>query len=165
MLQHEKLQQARQQLHRLLNKLTASLYTSKGMDLQTRFKYLDQDRDGQLTWEEFSRVMRRQGVKVTETAMQMLFEQMDVDNSGAVDFEDFEKFMKSHQRRRRRLHRRKSFASSDHQRRISHKLKKQYTNNILEQTRFKVHSHVYLPSSVSVIHISDHSRLFFNANY
>ncbi len=49
-----------QTLQRLLSRLTASMYTSKGRDPGVGFRRLDADRDGVLNWDEFQRVMRKQ---------------------------------------------------------------------------------------------------------
>ena len=81
-------------LLRLLNKLTAAAYTTHGPDLAVGFRRLDSDRDEKLTWPEFQRVMQRQGVRFpNELGVQVLFELMDTNHSGSVEFSDFVVFM------------------------------------------------------------------------
>lgn len=51
---------SQQLFEKVMSKLTAFTYTSKGRDLWTGFRRLDADRDGMLKWKEFQRIIRKQ---------------------------------------------------------------------------------------------------------
>ena len=79
-------------LRKLFNKLNASAYTIRGRDLAVGFRRLDSDRDAQLNWVEFQRVIRKQ-VKFEQHELRTLFEFMDSNRSGSIEFDDFVQFM------------------------------------------------------------------------
>ena len=113
---------------RLLNKLTASTYTSRGRDPAVGFHRLDADHDGKLSWTEFSRVMKKQGVKIDDEAVSRIFSMMDMNHSGSVELEDFTQFMDAHWNNRRKAQARLAVAP---QRRMRRDRLRQYYNKHL----------------------------------
>jgi len=60
--------------------------------LKQKFKNLDKDGDGTLTFEEMASLLRKGG-KFTDNELRMLFEGADKDGSGTVDFDEFVNFI------------------------------------------------------------------------
>ena len=80
-------------LDQIVSRLISAAYTSKGPVWSVGFRRLDGDRDGALDWDEFEKVMRRQGCKLEPADVVRLFLLMDVNGSGSVEVDDFCEFM------------------------------------------------------------------------
>ncbi len=80
-------------LDQIVSRLISAAYTSKGPVWSVGFRRLDQDRDGVLDWDDFEKVMRRQGCKLEPPDVVRLFLLMDVNGSGSVELDDFCEFM------------------------------------------------------------------------
>ena len=89
-----------QLLEDVISRLIANAYTTKGPVWDVGFRRLDTDHDGVLDWDEFRRVMRKQGVRLKSAHIEQLFDLMDVDGSGAIELQDFRDFMEDHAQRR-----------------------------------------------------------------
>ncbi|CAG9950191.1 unnamed protein product [Clonostachys rosea f. rosea IK726] len=62
-------------------------------DLKEIFDLFDQDKDGQITAAELSEVMRALGQNPTESELQAIIDEADLDNNGALEFSDFVRLM------------------------------------------------------------------------
>jgi len=58
-------------------------------EFKDAFSLFDEDGDGTITTKELSTVMRNLGEKVTDKEAADLIAEVDVDGSGAIDFEEF----------------------------------------------------------------------------
>ncbi|XP_063801354.1 lysophosphatidylcholine acyltransferase 2 [Pseudophryne corroboree] len=63
--------------------------------IQMAFKLFDVDRDGSITEDEFSSLLRS-SLGVPDLDVSKLFQDMDADKSGKISYEEFEKFLKKH---------------------------------------------------------------------
>ncbi|XP_030520922.2 calmodulin-like [Rhodamnia argentea] len=57
------------------------------------FGLLDQDGDGYITTKDLGTLMRTFGQVPTESGLRNMFDQVDANHDGAIDFQDFLKFM------------------------------------------------------------------------
>ncbi|CAG9988679.1 unnamed protein product [Clonostachys byssicola] len=62
-------------------------------DLKEIFDLFDQDNDGQITAAELGEVMRALGQNPTESELQTIIDEADLDNNGALEFSDFVRLM------------------------------------------------------------------------
>eukprot|EP00933_Yihiella_yeosuensis_P012759 TRINITY_DN12188_c0_g1_i1.p1 TRINITY_DN12188_c0_g1~~TRINITY_DN12188_c0_g1_i1.p1 ORF type:complete len:480 (+),score=96.04 TRINITY_DN12188_c0_g1_i1:32-1471(+) len=67
-------------------------------DVKDRFRKLDKNRDGVLDFEELSALLRTGNPDLTDQEIQYLFEAVDQDNSGKVEFDEFVDYVFSRQK-------------------------------------------------------------------
>lgn len=65
-------------------------------DLRYVFNAIDQNRDEQISVQELVNYLEKAGKGITQTEMNLLFESMDSDHSGTIDFEEFVELMSRH---------------------------------------------------------------------
>jgi len=86
------------ELEEVKRRLRAAAYTIGGVDLAHLFRYLDRNRGGTITFDEFCRGIRRGHVSkelLSDRQLKWLFNMVDVDKSGSVDLQEFIDFIGS----------------------------------------------------------------------
>ncbi|KIW04752.1 uncharacterized protein PV09_04478 [Verruconis gallopava] len=73
--------------------MSASLTPEQLAEYREAFKIFDKNGDGQITAEELGEIMRSLGQNPTATELQDIIAELDIDNSGAVDFDEFIRMM------------------------------------------------------------------------
>ncbi|KAF2137464.1 uncharacterized protein K452DRAFT_312287 [Aplosporella prunicola CBS 121167] len=64
-------------------------------DIRAAFAVFDKNGDGQISAQELGEVMRSLGQNPTESELQDMVNELDLDSTGTVDFEEFLKMMKT----------------------------------------------------------------------
>ena len=80
--------------------MTALLEADDGVTpeeaLQLLFEMMDVDGGGTLSVEEVKIAMKKQGMKMTDNEIKGLFDAVDEDKSGEIDFDEFVQLMTTH---------------------------------------------------------------------
>jgi Ca2+-binding EF-hand superfamily protein len=58
-------------------------------DLEEAFDYLDKNKDHKISADEFKNVMSTQGDKLTNEEIDEIFQEIDIDGNGEINFEEF----------------------------------------------------------------------------
>ncbi|KAL9125382.1 MAG: hypothetical protein Q9217_005405 [Psora testacea] len=73
--------------------MAAALLPDQLADLRAAFALFDDNGDGEITAAELGSVMRSLGLKPSDTELQDLMNEIDVDRSGTISFEEFSTIM------------------------------------------------------------------------
>ena len=58
-------------------------------EFKQAFNIFDKDKDGYITIKELEQIMKKLGQNLTESELQNMINEVDIDGSGTIDFRDF----------------------------------------------------------------------------
>ncbi|CAG8971898.1 hypothetical protein HYALB_00007814 [Hymenoscyphus albidus] len=70
-------------------KMARSLSKEEIAIFKAEFDVYDQDKGGNITVEEFGRVMKASGQKVTDEELAQIVKEVDLDGDGTINFQEF----------------------------------------------------------------------------
>ncbi|KAH6987682.1 regulatory protein calmodulin [Ilyonectria robusta] len=69
--------------------MAGALSSQQIADFKEAFAVFDKDGDGQITTKEIGEVMKSLGLEPSESELQDILNEVDVDSSGSIDFDEF----------------------------------------------------------------------------
>ena len=86
-----------EQEKKIISKLKAAAYTQDGVNWEKLFKYYDKDNSGEIGFDEFKRLLRKDAKIsasiLSDADVRTVFDTVDADSSGEMDYHEFERWV------------------------------------------------------------------------